>query len=996
MDVIVVMSSDSDPEEFFDAQDDTPVQERIQQQQQLTSVAKTRSVTKVDKPRLDDIQSVPVLDLDEEERRILEMRKLADERRLKEEKEIEKRLAEIERRKAESAERKKNEDRRSKLEALRNAVDCNGGATTSRLPTTKPAHLNTSSPDINFVGCYGDDDDRAPDVSRTSSLQKRSSEAEDAGSPCSRSTTTLVKPASASDVSSERNRAPPPPSGSFMDVNDTINRNRPPNIDVEKAPRKNIPQVIVRGVSSDGESSSANVVLRSGRPCSFEPDIVQSTKTGSLNRFGQMAPSRPVAPPRKKKGQSTGATNDASPSRENRDSFGLSLTEDGKKMTDAISLTKELENSFGIPCTDDGSEPVLDIRSATKGDRVVTVFEESSAKGYSEEDDASGTSDKTDVGKVEETTADKEIENAMMKLTLGITGNGKNGEEYSIPLSMSRPRSGSGSRYLTDKEILDQVFVLNLDTGETVPLGSAEEKLPKCINPLSLHIMRRTKEYSSDSNLYKGDHSDDDSSKGTSGRRTVKTVKPLRKRKLKLKKFFKTKIKDKIKSVKGGHGDGSSSEDDEASDGRSMIKVKASHSHKGPYDFDMLVPIQDLAGQSSGAVWTMKFSHCGRLLATGGQDNLLRVWVLKDAFSYFNDMRQKYNEASATKVSPAHSEDSLNSQQEGTSSDPKPEGTGGAGDDADDAEYLPFIKRPFCIYRGHTADLLDVSWSKNYFILSSSMDKTVRLWHISRRECLCCFQHIDFVTAIAFHPRDDRYFLSGSLDGKLRLWNIPDKKVALWNEVSSGTKLITAANFCLNGRFAVVGTYDGRCVFYTTEQLKYFTQIHVRSTRGKNARGRKITGVEPFPDEDKILVTSNDSRIRLYDLRDLTLTCKYKGCANNSSQIKASFSHDGKYIICGSEDHYVYIWKTQHDFYKFSSARRDRSDFWEGIKAHSAVVTNAIFAPNPLLIIKPQFQFVDTDDRENTEGTSGQGGEVLVSADYSGAIKIFINKFKPS
>ena len=33
------------------------------------------------------------------------------------------------------------------------------------------------------------------------------------------------------------------------------------------------------------------------------------------------------------------------------------------------------------------------------------------------------------------------------------------------------------------------------------------------------------------------------------------------------------------------------------------------------------------------------------------------------------------------------------------------------------------------------------------------MDKTVRLWHISRRECLCTFQHIDFVTAIVFHPK---------------------------------------------------------------------------------------------------------------------------------------------------------------------------------------------------------------------------------------------------
>ena len=75
------------------------------------------------------------------------------------------------------------------------------------------------------------------------------------------------------------------------------------------------------------------------------------------------------------------------------------------------------------------------------------------------------------------------------------------------------------------------------------------------------------------------------------------------------------------------------------------------------------------------------------------------------------------------------------------------------------------------------------------------MDKTVRLWHISRRECLCCFQHIDFVTAICFHPRNDQFFLSGSLDGKLRLWNIPDKKVALWNEVDGASKLITTANF---------------------------------------------------------------------------------------------------------------------------------------------------------------------------------------------------------
>lgn len=389
----------------------------------------------------------------------------------------------------------------------------------------------------------------------------------------------------------------------------------------------------------------------------------------------------------------------------------------------------------------------------------------------------------------------------------------------------------------------------------------------------------------------------------------------------------------------------------------------------------LLLCFQELNNEHTGPVWCMKFSVCGRLLATAGQDRVLRIWVVRNAYFYFQDMRTKYN---AEKVSPTPSQESLVSQQ--SSDDPN----ANASFDTLHNERNPFMPKPFCTYVGHTSDLLDVAWSKNYFVLSSSMDKTVRLWHISRKECLCCFQHIDFVTAICFHPRDDRYFLSGSLDGKLRLWNIPDKKVAVWNEVEGQTKLITAANFCENGKFAVVGSYDGRCIFYTTDQLKYHTQIHVRSTRGKNATGRKISGIEPMPGEDKILVTSNDSRIRLYDLRDLNLSCKYKGYVNVSSQIKASFSHDGKYIVSGSENQCIYIWKTHHDYAKFSSVRRDRNDFWEGIKAHNATVTCAVFAPCPEIIFTQM-----EPDRTDTSGY------VVVSADYNGTIRVFLNKTKP-
>lgn len=60
---------------------------------------------------------------------------------------------------------------------------------------------------------------------------------------------------------------------------------------------------------------------------------------------------------------------------------------------------------------------------------------------------------------------------------------------------------------------------------------------------------------------------------------------------------------------------------------------------------------------------------------------------------------------------------------------------------------------PVRIYTGHTADILDVSWSKNNFLISGSMDKTVRLWHISQKVCLCVFRHIDVVTSVKFHPK---------------------------------------------------------------------------------------------------------------------------------------------------------------------------------------------------------------------------------------------------
>ncbi|KAJ3689266.1 hypothetical protein LUZ61_018430 [Rhynchospora tenuis] len=317
----------------------------------------------------------------------------------------------------------------------------------------------------------------------------------------------------------------------------------------------------------------------------------------------------------------------------------------------------------------------------------------------------------------------------------------------------------------------------------------------------------------------------------------------------------------------------------------------------------------------SGAVWSIRFSFDGKYLASAGEDKVICVWEVVEL--------EKKNAgcnpvlAGISDGSPDAALSLSCAEMSPLAGDKKRRGKVHSSRKSVSSHQavipdrvLQLGEKPICSLHGHGDDVLDLSWSKSQYLLSSSMDKTVRLWDISTRSCLKTFSHSDYVTCIQFNPVDNRYFISGSLDEKVRVWSIPDRKIVDWYDLH---EMVTAACYTPDGQGALVGSHNGGCHLFDTSEnkLHYKSQVDLHGRR-KKSRHKKITGFQFVPGStSEVLITSADSRIRV--VNGTELVHKLKGFRNTSSQISASISSNGKYVICASEDSHVYIWRYEEN-----------------------------------------------------------------------------------
>jgi hypothetical protein len=142
----------------------------------------------------------------------------------------------------------------------------------------------------------------------------------------------------------------------------------------------------------------------------------------------------------------------------------------------------------------------------------------------------------------------------------------------------------------------------------------------------------------------------------------------------------------------------------------------------------------------------------------------------------------------------------------------------------------------------------------------------------------------------------------------------------------------------------------------------------------------------------------------MYRLEDKALTTKYRAdgkYVNTSSQLAASVSDDGEFIVTGSESGHVVLWELQSAslrsvpfgrFLKLPSFKsRDLVTVFESVRSNPedlSPLTTAQFAPSKVKLMSRSCGLRPSASRLD----DFRHGAFLITSDFAGRVKVFENK----
>uniref|UniRef100_A0AAV1T158 Uncharacterized protein n=1 Tax=Peronospora matthiolae TaxID=2874970 RepID=A0AAV1T158_9STRA len=208
----------------------------------------------------------------------------------------------------------------------------------------------------------------------------------------------------------------------------------------------------------------------------------------------------------------------------------------------------------------------------------------------------------------------------------------------------------------------------------------------------------------------------------------------------------------------------------------------------------------------AGAVYTAKFSPCGRLLASGGFDCKVMLW----------DVTTKFNQPQLAALS------------------------------------------------SHTQLVIDVSWAEDSTtLLSASYDHSVKLWDVEKNQLLTSKEVKGLVQCVAFNMADNNQFFLGSSKCCLHMVDTRSEVCRTW----SNDAMVNALHVSHDGLTVTTGDSKGMLKFWDVRMDTCLEELSVLNDPAKHAISHiHASPSSDGGDDGRFLgVNSYDNVLRVYD-----------------------------------------------------------------------------------------------------------------------------------
>ncbi len=266
------------------------------------------------------------------------------------------------------------------------------------------------------------------------------------------------------------------------------------------------------------------------------------------------------------------------------------------------------------------------------------------------------------------------------------------------------------------------------------------------------------------------------------------------------------------------------------------------------------------------------------------------------------------------------------------------------------------------------------------WVVSAGSDETIKLWAVETGENKYVLEdHNNAINSVSASP-DGKLLASGGSDKSVKLWKLGETEAILWKTLEKHDDEIAGVSFSPHGKWLASGSADGVIKLWELEN----TEVLLRQTFEDRPGLTSIVfspndSDNPMLDGQWLASSSDNSTIKLWDLRSQRSLLKRTFEGHKSLVSSISFSPDGRWLASGSWDKTVKLWAPNKEIQSQEKLER-RSDKVRSISISPDGKWLASGSDDKTVKLW-ELRNTGAILRQTLEGHSGQVRSILISPD---------------